>query len=125
MQLLFIFVILFLIVFVSFIQRAANTGWGREEDKPKWGHDKFEGPKKERRSGNNQSNHIPETRDRDSRTRARNFDAELDNQPKKSDRRETAKRWHDNNDDKFEGRENNSRREENRSRYAYQVGLCL
>ncbi|RZC26263.1 zinc finger CCCH domain-containing protein 25-like [Glycine soja] len=97
-------------------QRAANTGWGREEDKPKWGHDKFEGPKKERRSGNNQSNHIPETRDRDSRTRARNFDAELDNQPKKSDRRETAKRWHDNNDDKFEGRENNSRREENRSR---------
>ncbi|KAL5125108.1 Zinc finger CCCH domain-containing protein 42 [Glycine soja] len=91
-------------------QRAANTGWGREEDKPKWGHDKFEGPKKERRSGNNQSNHIPETRDRDSRTRARNFDAELDNQPKKSDRRETAKRWHDNNDDKFEGRENNKKR---------------
>ncbi|KAG5122603.1 hypothetical protein JHK84_040943 [Glycine max] len=97
-------------------QRAANTGWGREEDKPKWGHDKFDGPQKERRSGNNQSNHIAETRDRDSCSRARNNDAELDNQPKRSDRKEMTKRWHDDDDDKFEGRENNSRREEKRSR---------
>ncbi|KAH1214366.1 Zinc finger CCCH domain-containing protein 42 [Glycine max] len=89
-------------------QRAANTGWGREEDKPKWGHDKFDGPKKERRSGNNQSNHIAETRDRDSFSRARNNDAELDNQPKRSDRKEMTKRWHDDDDDKFEGRENNN-----------------
>ncbi|RDX79208.1 Zinc finger CCCH domain-containing protein 42, partial [Mucuna pruriens] len=96
-------------------QRAANTGWGREEDKPKWGHDKFEGPKKERRSGNNQSNHIPETRDRDSHFRARDNDTGLDSQPKRSDRREKTMQWHGDND-KFEGRENNSRREEKRSR---------
>ncbi|TKY56459.1 Zinc finger CCCH domain-containing protein 42 [Spatholobus suberectus] len=96
-------------------QRAANTGWGREEDNPKWGHDKFEGPSKERRSGNNQSNHIPETRDRDSRLRARDNDTGLDNQPKRSDRREKTMQWH-NDDDKFEGRENNNRREEKRSR---------
>lgn len=34
-------------------QRAANTGWGAPEDKdPRWGHDKYEGPKKsERRPG--------------------------------------------------------------------------
>ncbi|XP_073134569.1 zinc finger CCCH domain-containing protein 25 [Henckelia pumila] len=32
-------------------QRAANTGWGAEEDRPsKWGHDKFEGSRKGGRS---------------------------------------------------------------------------
>ncbi|KAK7321346.1 hypothetical protein VNO77_31901 [Canavalia gladiata] len=96
-------------------QRAANTGWGREEDNSKWGHDKFEGPKKERRFGNNQSNHIPDIRDRDSRSRARDCDIGLDNQPKRSDRREKTL-WQHDDDDKFEGRENNSRREEKRSR---------
>ncbi|KAL2317504.1 hypothetical protein Fmac_031380 [Flemingia macrophylla] len=96
-------------------QRAANTGWGRAEDNPKWGHDKFEGSKKERRSGNNESNHNSEPRGRNSHFRARDNDIELDNQPKRSDRREKTMRCHDDND-KFEGRENNSIREEKRSR---------
>ncbi|XP_061347157.1 zinc finger CCCH domain-containing protein 25 [Gastrolobium bilobum] len=94
-------------------QRAANTGWGREEDNPKWGHDKFEGPKKERRSGNNQSNRIAETQDRDSRPRTHDNEMGLDNQPK--NRREKLLQRHD-DDDKFERRENTSRREEKRSR---------
>ncbi|XP_027941920.1 zinc finger CCCH domain-containing protein 25 isoform X1 [Vigna unguiculata] len=94
-------------------QRAANTGWGQEEDNPKWGHDKFEGPKKERRSGNNQPNHNSETRDRDSRSKARANDG-FNNLPKRSDREERSRRWHDDDDDK--GRENNSRREEKGSR---------
>ncbi|XP_057442274.1 zinc finger CCCH domain-containing protein 25-like [Lotus japonicus] len=96
-------------------QRAANTGWGREEDNPKWGHDKFEGPKKERRPGNNQSNRIGETIDRDSRSRAQS-EMGLDYQPKKSDRRDEKVSQRHDGDDKFEGRENNSRREEKRSR---------
>ncbi|CAJ1970629.1 unnamed protein product [Sphenostylis stenocarpa] len=96
-------------------QRAANTGWGHEEDNPKWGHDRFEGPRKERRPGNNQSDHIPETRDRDSRSRAHGDGAGLNNQPKRSGREERTKRWHD-DDDKFEGREHNNRREEKGSR---------
>ncbi|KAJ4834682.1 hypothetical protein Tsubulata_003579 [Turnera subulata] len=34
-------------------QRAANTGWGAQDSSPTWGHDKFEGPKKnEKRYGN-------------------------------------------------------------------------
>ncbi|XP_065877508.1 zinc finger CCCH domain-containing protein 25-like [Euphorbia lathyris] len=33
-------------------QRAANTGWGAGDKSPRWGHDKFDGPKKfEKRSG--------------------------------------------------------------------------
>ncbi|KAK7372086.1 hypothetical protein VNO80_05455 [Phaseolus coccineus] len=96
-------------------QRAANTGWGHEEDIPKWGHDKFDGPKKETRTGNNHSNHNSETRDRDSRSRARGSDAGLDNQPKRSDREGRTNRWHD-DDDTFKGREKNSRREEKGSR---------
>ncbi|XLR42173.1 hypothetical protein S83_026833 [Arachis hypogaea] len=92
-------------------QRAANTGWGqREDDTPKWGHDKFQGPKKERQSGNNQLNRIPESRDRDSRPRSHDNEKGSDSQPKRSERREEMWRRHD--DD--QGRENNSRRDEKR-----------
>ncbi|XP_047153569.1 zinc finger CCCH domain-containing protein 42-like [Vigna umbellata] len=96
-------------------QRAANTGWGQKEDNPKWGHDKFEGPKKERGFGTNQPNHNSETRDRDSRSKARSNDAAFDNQPKRSDREERSRRWRD-DDDTYKGRENNNRREEKGSR---------
>ncbi|WJX63558.1 hypothetical protein P8452_48427 [Trifolium repens] len=95
-------------------QRAANTGWG-ENGNAKWDNDKYDGPKKERRYDNNQSNRIPETRERDSGPKAHGNEMELDDQSKRSDRREEKKLWrHD--DDKFEGRENTSRREANRSR---------
>ncbi|XP_014503596.1 zinc finger CCCH domain-containing protein 25 isoform X1 [Vigna radiata var. radiata] len=95
-------------------QRAANTGWGQKEDNPKWGHDKFEGPKKGR-SGTNQPNHNSENRDRGSRSKARANDAGFDNQPKRSDREERSRRWHD-DDDTYKGRENNNRGEEKGSR---------
>ncbi|KAE9615150.1 hypothetical protein Lal_00048433 [Lupinus albus] len=91
-------------------QRAANTGWGQEDNSSKWGNDKFDGPKKEIRSVNNQSNRVPETRDRDSRSRAHHNERGLD-----SHRREEMLRRHDDNDI-FEGRENNTRREEKKSR---------
>lgn len=97
-------------------QRAANTGWGHDDDSSKWGHDKFEGPKKERRYGNNQTNPIPETRDRDSRSKAYDVEKGLGSQPKTNDRREEKMLQRHGDDDKFEGRENNSRREEKRSR---------
>ncbi|XP_027333694.1 zinc finger CCCH domain-containing protein 25-like [Abrus precatorius] len=96
-------------------QRAANTGWGQEEDSSKWGHDKYEGPKKERKYGSNPSNHFPETMESDSHSRAHGHDVGLDSQPKRSDRREKTLRQHD-DDDRCEGRENNSRREEKRSK---------
>ncbi|KAK7291956.1 hypothetical protein RIF29_07528 [Crotalaria pallida] len=95
-------------------QRAANTGWGHEDSNSKWDNDKFEGPKKERRLGNNQSNPIPETRVRDSRSRAHDNEKELDCRPKQSYRREML--WRDDGSDKFKGRENNNRREEKKSR---------
>ncbi|KAK7286851.1 hypothetical protein RJT34_22156 [Clitoria ternatea] len=94
-------------------QRAANTGWGRDEDDRKWGHDKFEGPKNNRRSVNNQSNHITETSGGDSRPRVHDNDIALDNQRKRSDRSEKTLWW---NGDDFLGRENNSRQGEKRSR---------
>ncbi|XP_004490592.1 uncharacterized protein [Cicer arietinum] len=99
-------------------QRAANTGWGDngEKDKAKWDNDKYDGPKKERRDGNNQSNRIPETRDRDSRSIAHDNEMELDNQSKRSDRRENKVLRRHADDDRFEGRENISRREERRPR---------
>ncbi|GAU25502.1 hypothetical protein TSUD_279850 [Trifolium subterraneum] len=90
--------------------RAANTGWG-EHGNAKWDNDKYDGPKKERRYDNNQSNRIPETRDRDSRSIAHGSELELDNQSKRSDRREEKMLRRHDDDDKFEGRENTSRRE--------------
>ncbi|OIW16509.1 hypothetical protein TanjilG_32179 [Lupinus angustifolius] len=94
-------------------QRAANTGWGQEDNSSKWGNDKFEGPKREGRPGNH-SNRIPETRDKDLRSRAHDNERGLDSQPKRSDRREMLRRHDD--DDIFEGRENNTIREEKKSR---------
>lgn len=55
-------------------QRAANTGWGHEDKEPRWGHDKFDGPKKgERRFGNIPSSHASErtVREGDQETRSR------------------------------------------------------
>ncbi|CAJ2659034.1 unnamed protein product [Trifolium pratense] len=107
-------------------QRAANTGWG-ENGNAKWDNDKYDGPKKERRYDNNQSNRIPETRDVDSRSIAHGNGRELDNQSKRSDRREEntsrreakGPRRHD--DDEFEHRlrEDRHRREEKKSRGGY------
>ncbi|KAF7833760.1 zinc finger CCCH domain-containing protein 25-like [Senna tora] len=97
-------------------QRAANTGWGApEDDSSKWGHDKFEGQRKEKRYSGNQSNHISETRERDFRPKAQGNEMGLASQPKRSERRE-EKILQRPDDDKFEGRGNNHRREEKRSR---------
>ncbi|KAI4338353.1 hypothetical protein L6164_016692 [Bauhinia variegata] len=96
-------------------QRAANTGWGHEDDSSKWGHEKFEGPEKEKRSGSNLANLIAGTRDRGSRSRAHGDEKGSESQPKQTDRREEKViRRHD--DGKFEGRENYGRREDERSR---------
>ncbi|CAL0307747.1 unnamed protein product [Lupinus luteus] len=96
-------------------QRAANTGWGQEDNSSKWANDKFDGAKKERIPVNKQSNRISETRDRDSRSRAHDNERGLVSQPKRSDRREEMLQRQDDND-LFEGRENNTRREEKKSR---------
>lgn len=96
-------------------QRAANTGWG-DNGIAKGDNDKYDGPKKERRYGNNQPDRIPETRDRDSRSRAHGNEMELDNPSKRSDRREEKMLRRQDGDGKFVGRENTSRREEKRPR---------
>ncbi|CAK8537694.1 unnamed protein product [Lathyrus sativus] len=100
-------------------QRAANTGWG-EKDNSKWDNDKYDGPTKERRHDINQSNRFPETRDRDSRPRAHSSTMELDNQSKRSDRREEKMSWrHDKDELDHRSKEDQHRREEKRSRSDY------
>ncbi|XP_054796190.1 zinc finger CCCH domain-containing protein 25 [Prosopis cineraria] len=97
-------------------QRAANTGWGAPEDAgSKWGHDKFDGHKKEKKYGNSQSNHIPETRDRNLHSRALGNEIGLGNNPKQSDKREKILHRYD--DDKFEGKEHDHRREKRSRRH--------
>ncbi|GMN23782.1 hypothetical protein TIFTF001_000262 [Ficus carica] len=73
-------------------QRAANTGWGHEDKEPRWGHDKFDGPKKgERRSGNIPSSHVSEQTvregDKGSHSRAKANET-FEREPKQSNRRE-------------------------------------
>lgn len=41
-------------------QRAANTGWGAEDKSSRWGHDKFDGPRSEKKSG--MQYHVPESK---------------------------------------------------------------
>ncbi|OWM66708.1 zinc finger CCCH domain-containing protein 25 [Punica granatum] len=43
-------------------QRAANTGWGADDQKGRWGHDKFDGPpRSERRPDNRAQTRLPES----------------------------------------------------------------
>ncbi|CAK9164220.1 unnamed protein product [Ilex paraguariensis] len=76
-------------------QRAANTGWGAEDNKnPRWGHEKFEGSmRNEKRSG--QSNRVAESAtqeglrlgDKDARSyRARGFEASMERHSQSRDR---------------------------------------
>uniref|UniRef100_A0A5B6YX91 Putative zinc finger CCCH domain-containing protein 25 isoform X2 n=1 Tax=Davidia involucrata TaxID=16924 RepID=A0A5B6YX91_DAVIN len=75
-------------------QRAANTGWGPEDNRSsRWGHDKFEGSTKyEKRSG--QSNHVPESAaqeglrssDKDARSsRAKGYEGGIEGHYKRSE----------------------------------------
>ncbi|WJX58192.1 hypothetical protein P8452_43672 [Trifolium repens] len=99
-------------------QRAANTGWG-ENGNAKWDNDKYDGPKKERRY-NNQSNHIPETRDRVSRPKAHDDDDKFDGRENTSRREAKGPRRHDEDEFEHRLREDRHRREEKRSRSGYE-----
>nr|KYP72900.1 hypothetical protein KK1_005504 [Cajanus cajan] len=104
-----------LTVFVAFIQRAANTGWGRAEDNPKWGHDKFEGPKKEGRYGTELD--PKEHRGREDKRSIKPDGVEFEPKSRDSDPRED-KRSRKKDDDDFvrKSREPHSNREDRRSR---------
>ncbi|KAB1210700.1 Zinc finger CCCH domain-containing protein 42 [Morella rubra] len=104
-------------------QRAANTGWGPEDASPKWGHDKFEGPKwGVKRSDNNPSNPAREPPirdgyrrdDKDLLPRSRGSERALESNPRPSDRREEKRLRHD---EEFEPKSKEDRdwREDRRS----------
>ncbi|KAI9090902.1 hypothetical protein K1719_028387 [Acacia pycnantha] len=111
-------------------QRAANTGWGAPEDaSSKWGHDKFDGHKKERdlhseaKKSRKRSDDDMELERRDRRRREDTSLRKPDNdefepRTRDSDRREEKrhKRQYDDDDFGSRSREDHIIREERRSR---------
>ncbi|XP_028796776.1 zinc finger CCCH domain-containing protein 25 [Neltuma alba] len=103
-------------------QRAANTGWGAPEDAgSKWRHEKFDGPKKEKKHGNNQSSHIPEAREHDHRREKRSRRHEDDELVSRAgedrNRREDKQSRRRNDDDDMElERRDHHMREDTKSR---------
>ncbi|XP_015873740.3 zinc finger CCCH domain-containing protein 25 isoform X1 [Ziziphus jujuba] len=106
-------------------QRAANTGWGHDDKEPRWGHDKFDGPKMgDRRSGNLPSNNVPEhpakggfsIGNKDSSFKARGNGA-LESQSKQIDTRDEKRLGSYGNTDDFDRRSrDHDTREGKRSR---------
>ncbi|GMY10607.1 Zinc finger CCCH domain-containing protein 42 [Fagus crenata] len=107
-------------------QRAANTGWGPENEGSRWGHDKFGDPKYgEKRLENKPSNPVQELMiqdgfsrdDKDSRYRAKGSERALESNSRQGNMRE-EKRLRKPDDDEFrpKSREDHDRREEKRSR---------
>ncbi|KAJ9146790.1 hypothetical protein P3X46_029017 [Hevea brasiliensis] len=102
-------------------QRAANTGWGPEDKSPRWGHDKFDAPKKsEKRSGNERpSESLPKQSDRrEDKSSRRHDDNEMERKSKEDYHRRDGKRWRRQEDNEFEPKssEDYDRRDEKRSR---------
>lgn len=66
------------------IQRAANTGWGSEDKSARWGHEKFEGPRK----GEKKIEEGFRSVDKDLNYRSNGQERALENYPRQNDRRE-------------------------------------
>ncbi|PON63019.1 Splicing factor-like protein [Parasponia andersonii] len=123
-------------------QRAANTGWGDKDKEPRWGHDRFDGSKKdERRSGNIPSNRVSDrtvqegdrilnSRDKANETSERDFKQSNRREEKRlgshgddhdlrtrdRDSREKSSRRHNGNDYQPKSSEYHDKLEEKRSR---------
>ncbi|KAJ7959795.1 Zinc finger CCCH domain-containing protein [Quillaja saponaria] len=98
-------------------QRAANTGWGHEDNSSKWGNDKFDGPRKgEKRADRNLSSHVTDSADKNPRPRAQGDDTGIERYPKQSDQREEKILRRSDAGDEFVQRENHDRRDVKRSR---------
>ncbi|KAF2291638.1 hypothetical protein GH714_027759 [Hevea brasiliensis] len=102
-------------------ERAANTGWGPEDKSPRWGHDKFDAPKKsEKRSGNERpSESLPKQSDRrEDKSSRRHDENEMERKSKEDYHRRDGKRWRRHEDNEFEPKssEDYDRRDEKRSR---------
>ncbi|KAB2028308.1 hypothetical protein ES319_D05G089800v1 [Gossypium barbadense] len=116
-------------------QRAANTGWGPQDNKSsRWGNDKYEGSKKSDKSSGMQE-HTVEKRDGREGKRSRRYDGKDAGPASREDcsgiegkrltrhndddrykREEKRSRWHNDSDLEPRSVEDHHRRDENRSR---------
>ncbi|OAY57745.1 zinc finger CCCH domain-containing protein 25 [Manihot esculenta] len=85
-------------------QRAANTGWGPEDKSTRWGHDKFDGPKKTQKiSGNERPSGslLNQSDKREEKKPRRHDDNEMERKLKEDYHRRDEKRWRRHEDDEF------------------------
>ncbi|KAI5675011.1 hypothetical protein M9H77_05961 [Catharanthus roseus] len=95
-------------------QRAANTGWGHEEDRrSRWTHDRFDGPTRNpRQSGG--STRVPESSSHDESRK--NYDKQLDRKDKDTRHLDESHDRRSKRHDESNYREDRDRRDEKRSR---------
>ncbi|PPR81878.1 hypothetical protein GOBAR_AA38834 [Gossypium barbadense] len=125
----------FLAILLSCARRAANTGWGPQDNKSsRWGNDKYEGSKKSDKSSGMQE-HTVEKRDGREGKRSRRYDGKDAGPASREDcsgiegkrltrhndddrykREEKRSRWHNDSDLEPRSVEDHHRRDENRSR---------
>ncbi|KDP46508.1 hypothetical protein JCGZ_08480 [Jatropha curcas] len=102
-------------------QRAANTGWGPQDNSLRFGHDKFEGPKRsDKRSINERPSeiHLKQSDRRDGNGLRWHDDNEFERKPREDHHWRDGKRARRHGDDEFEQKpkEGYYRRDEKRSR---------